>query len=121
MFNLTVKSEFSSAHRLRGYQGKCESLHGHNWKIEVVVSADVLDKLGMVADFKELKERLNDILKDLDHKYLNDLDYFKKRNPTSENIAKYIFDRFNLNPSKFKTEKVTVYESDNACAAYSKK
>ncbi len=121
MYNLTVKSEFSSAHRLRGYQGKCESLHGHNWRVEVVVSGKTLDNLGMVYDFKELKERLNNILKDLDHSYLNDLAYFKKKNPTSENIAKYIFDRFNSSRQKFKLEKVIVFESDSSCATYSKK
>lgn len=121
MFNLTVKSEFSSAHRLRGYQGKCENLHGHNWKVEIAVSGSALDNLGMVADFKELKQRLNDILKDLDHKYLNDLAYFKKKNPTSENIAKYIFERFNSRRLKFKVDTVTVFESDSACATYSKK
>jgi 6-pyruvoyltetrahydropterin/6-carboxytetrahydropterin synthase len=121
MFSLTVKSEFSSAHRLRGYKGKCEALHGHNWNVELIVSGKTLDKLGMVCDFKELKERLNNILKDLDHSYLNDLPCFKKINPTSENIAKYIFDRFNSPSLKFKLEKVRVFESDSSCATYSKK
>ncbi|MDP2939548.1 MAG: 6-carboxytetrahydropterin synthase QueD [Candidatus Omnitrophota bacterium] len=121
MYNLTVKSEFSSAHRLRGYKGKCEALHGHNWKVELMVCGSKLDKLGMTSDFKELKERLNNILKDLDHSYLNDLAYFKKHNPTSENIAKYIFDKFNSSSLKLKLESVTVWESDSAAATYSKK
>ncbi len=121
MYKLTVKSEFSSAHRLRGYQGKCESLHGHNWKVEALVSGRVLDRLGMVCDFKDIKERLNNILKDLDHTYLNDLAYFKRKNPTSENIAKYIFDRFNSSRQKVKMENITVFESDSASATYSKK
>ena len=90
MFEVMVLGEFSSAHNLRGYKGKCEDLHGHNWKVELIAQNNALDATGMVVDFRELKAKLNNVLEELDHKYLNDIDYFKKVNPTSENIAKYI-------------------------------
>lgn len=116
MYKIKVQSGFSSAHNLRGYKGKCESLHGHNWKVEVVVEKDRLDNKGMVLDFKYLKNKLNQILEKLDHKYLNKLTYFKKYNPTSENIAKYIYD--NLKNSISHLKSVTVWENDFSSAIY---
>ena len=92
MYSIKVEAYFSSAHNLRGYKGKCESLHGHNWKVEVTASSKSLDKIGMVLDFTFLKAKLSKILERLDHKYLNKIAYFRKVNPTSENIAKYIYD-----------------------------
>lgn len=116
MYSIKVEANFSSAHNLRGYKGKCEQLHGHNWKIEVVVSKNKLDKLGMVLDFRFLKDKLNEIIEKLDHKYLNEIPYFKKVNPTSENIAKYIYD--SLKSEVLSLKSVTVWESDNSCATY---
>lgn len=116
MYVIKVESDFSSAHNLRGYKGKCESLHGHNWKVEVSVSRGQLDKAGMVLDFQLLKQRLHDVLKKLDHGYLNKLPYFKKVNPTSENIARYIYDNLRLKVSDIHA--VTVWESDNSSATY---
>mgnify|MGYP001608836453 CR=1 FL=1 len=116
MYKVRVLSDFSAAHKLRLYKGKCENVHGHNWKIEVTARSRGLDKTGMVVDFKELKEKLNLILDGLDHKNLNDLKYFKKVNPTSENIAKYIYDR--ARGTGRNVEAVTVWESDRACATY---
>ncbi|MBU1726930.1 MAG: 6-carboxytetrahydropterin synthase QueD [Candidatus Omnitrophica bacterium] len=116
MYSIKVEGDFSSAHNLRGYRGRCEDLHGHNWKVEVVVSRDTLDKLGMVMDFKSLKKKLHLLLDKMDHKYLNDIAYFKKVNPTSENIAKYIYDSLK---SKIKDIKsVTVWESNTSSATY---
>lgn len=120
MYEVAVKSDFSAAHKLRGYGGKCENLHGHNWKIEVVVASAGLDKIGLVIDFKELKEKLAAVLRLLDHKYLNELDYFKKANPTSENIAKFIYDKLN---SKIKNQNIglisaTVGETETSYATY---
>ncbi len=116
MFEVLVKSEFSAAHRLREYQGKCENLHGHNWSIEVAVSSKTLDKAGLLIDFRILKKKLNAILEDLDHKNLDDIAYFKEVNPTSENIAKYIFDR--LKKDGITAHKVSVWESSTSRATY---
>jgi 6-pyruvoyltetrahydropterin/6-carboxytetrahydropterin synthase len=120
MFEVYVRSSFSSAHKLRGYKGKCEDLHGHNWKVEVFASCEDLDKIGMVVDFKEIRMHLNCILDKLDHKYLNDISYFKKVNPTSENIAKYIFEELEKKVPKLNLNKVTVWESDNSAASFSR-
>jgi 6-pyruvoyltetrahydropterin/6-carboxytetrahydropterin synthase len=116
MYKITVESTFSSAHNLRGYRGKCEALHGHNWKVEVSVTKDALDKTGMVLDFKLLKGKLNKILDRLDHRYLNDLTYFKKVNPTSENIAEFIFK--NLRRQIPAVSTVIVWENNTSYATY---
>jgi len=116
MFSLKVTAGFSSAHNLRGYKGKCEELHGHNWKVEVVVSGNETDKIGMLIDFKYLKAELNKILEKLDHKYLNNLAYFKKINPTSENLARYIFALIKRKIPIVKS--VTVWENDTSSATY---
>lgn len=114
MYNIKVEAYFSAAHNLRGYRGKCEELHGHNWKVEVVVEKDRLDKNGMVLDFRILKKKLNSILEKLDHRYLNRIPYFRRINPTSENIARYIYD--NIKPQVSNIKSVTVWEN-NACLA----
>lgn len=119
MYSIKVEADFSSAHNLREYKGKCEALHGHNWKVEAVVEKEELDKAGMVFDFKYLKAELNKILEKLDHKYLNRIDYFKKANPTSENIARYIYDK--LKPTIPALKSITVWESHNSCATYDDK
>jgi len=116
MYSLRIVAGFSSAHNLRGYKGRCEELHGHNWKVEAVILSDKLDKLGMVADFKYLKSNLHKILEKLDHKYLNHLPCFRRLNPTSENIAKYIYDSFKrLVPY---VASVTVWENETSAATY---
>lgn len=116
MYKIKVESNFSSAHNLRGYHGKCEVLHGHNWKVEVSVIKPDLDKAGMVLDFKVLKKELNKVLEKLDHRYLNDVPYFKKVNPTSENIAEFIFKK--LKRQIFQVSAVTVWENASSCATY---
>ena len=113
MFDVSVEQSFSAAHRLMGYKGKCENMHGHNWKVRLSVSKKTLDQQGMVIDFSELKNELNDMLMKLDHKVLNEIPYFKKINPTSENIAKYIHDNL-----KLKNLRVSVWETDTSCATY---
>ena len=118
MFIISVKDEFSGAHNLRGYEGKCEKLHGHNWKVEVAVGKNDLDDTGMVTDFKVLKKQLNAVLDGLDHKYLNDLPCFSSSNPTSENIARYIYEE--LTRSVENVLKVTVWETDTSKASYFK-
>jgi 6-pyruvoyltetrahydropterin/6-carboxytetrahydropterin synthase len=116
VYSIKVEADFSAAHNLRGYKGKCEALHGHNWKVEVVVSRRLLDKSGMVLDFKILKSRIYKVLEKLDHGYLNKIPYFKTNNPTSENIARYIFDCLKRNIPGLQS--VTVWESHNSCATY---
>lgn len=116
MYTIKVKDDFSSAHNLKGYEGKCENLHGHNWKIEVTVKKQKIDDTGMVLDFKKVKKALSQILEKLDHKTLNDLAYFKKHNPTSENIAKYIYDE--LSGKIEGLDSVAVSETDSSSAAY---
>lgn len=116
MFILKVDYTFSAAHNLREYKGKCEELHGHNWKVEVEVAACDLDKTGMVMDFHEIKDKLKAVLEQFDHKYLNEHSYFKNVNPTSENISKYIYDCLKSKISNLKS--VTVWENDSCCATY---
>ncbi len=116
MYSVKVEAYFSAAHNLRHYRGKCESLHGHNWKVEAAVFKNKLDKAGMAMDFKVLKMELKKVLENLDHSYLNKNAYFKKSNPTSENIARYIYDILKTRIKDIAT--VTVWESDNSCATY---
>ncbi len=116
MYKIKVEADFSSAHNLRGYKGKCEELHGHNWQVELAAGSKKLDKIGMVLDFRFLKDKLNSVLDKLDHKYLNNLDYFKKINPTSENIAKYIYE--SLKDKVPGLVSITVWESEKSCAIY---
>jgi len=120
MFEITVYSHFSGAHRLRYLRGRCEELHGHNWKIEVSVVSNRLNREGIVMDFGILKQKVEKILKSLDHTYLNDLPFFAEKEPSSEIIAKYIFDklRMELNRYSVKLKRVTAWESDTASATY---
>ncbi len=116
MFKIRVEASFSSAHNLRRYKGKCEALHGHNWKVEAVVSAASLDKVGMVMDFKVLKALLNELLETFDHAYLNRIPPFDKVNPTSENLAFHIHKTLKKQvPGLFS---VTVWENPTSCATY---
>ncbi len=104
---------------MRGYKGKCEDIHGHNWKVEVCAGSEKLNDLGMVIDFTELKRSLREIMCGLDHKYLNELEYFKKVNPTSECIAEYIFNKLSKKLSELQIYNVTVWETENSSAVYS--
>jgi len=120
MYQLKISSSFASAHNLMNYQGDCENLHGHNWKVEVSVTAENLDKAGLGIDFKTLKAETKSLLKTLDHKHLNELVPFKDVSPSSENIARYIYQELSrtLNNDNIKVESITVWESDFACAKY---
>ncbi|NTW27935.1 MAG: 6-carboxytetrahydropterin synthase QueD [Coriobacteriia bacterium] len=119
MFELTVKSHFDAAHALHGYPGECRQLHGHTWDIEVMIAAETLDEIGIVYDFKRLKEDLAGVLQDYDHKYLNDVAPFDTRNPTAENLAREIYERLALrvDPS-IKVVEVSVWESPVAKLTY---
>lgn len=121
MYRLTVHTHFAAAHNLIHYQGDCENLHGHNWKVEVTVAARELDKAGLGIDFKILKRETKKVLDLLDHKYLNEILPFDALSPSSENIARFLFEKLAavLDDGNVRVEKITVWESEYACAAYS--
>jgi len=120
MYQLKICTDFASAHNLMNYQGECENLHGHNWKVEVSVEAKTLDKAGLGIDFKILKAETNALLKTLDHKYLNELEPFRETSPSSENIARYVYQELSsrLNNENIRVTCITVWESDFASASY---
>lgn len=120
MFELRVISHFAAAHQLREYKGGCEDLHGHNWKVEVFVEGNELEKNGLLIDFKLIKKATARAMEILDHKFLNELEAFKTINPSSENIARYIFKYLSdeLNTDNVMIKKVTAWESESACASY---
>ncbi len=121
MFELRVVTGFAAAHRLTMVGAKCENLHGHNWKVEVYVQGRQLDAGGVLVDFGIIKTHVRDLMKTLDHKFLNDLDYFQNGTPpSSENIARYVAEGLTarLNMPDVKISRVTAWESDNAAATY---
>lgn len=120
MYQASIQTHFSAAHFLRNYKGDCENLHGHNWKVEVTVSRETLDETGMAIDFILLKQKTNDIIKNLDHKHLNEIPYFSEINPSSENIAAYLFNQLEekLKATAVKLIKVSVWESETSKASY---
>ena len=120
MYHLTIKTHFAAAHRLVNYQGDCENLHGHNWKVEVVLRGRELDESGVLVDFKEVKDATREVLKEVDHHYLNDLPFFREHNPSSENIARYLFECLTqrLNNANRWIYRVSAWESADACATF---
>ncbi len=118
MFEICVESNFCAAHRLNNYNGVCENLHGHNFKVEAVVRCKHLNQTYIGIDFKELKMHLNEILKTLDHRFLNEIEYFSKTNPTSEMIAKFIYESLKPLIKDCCLFKVSVYETPTSKATY---
>ncbi len=121
LYIIKVSSKFSSAHALRHYQGKCESLHGHNFFVEAEVEGNKLDfQTGLLIDFSEIKTYLNSIMEYLDHSYLNEKEPFDNINPSSENIAHYIYKELEkkLENHQVSTRAVSVSENDNSKAIY---
>ena len=120
MYEVMVQKHFSSAHNLRGYEGKCEALHGHNWSVEVVVRAEKLNDIGIALDFKDIKEALDEQMEKLDHKYLNETPPFDEINPTTENIAKFLYDTLSklLNDDRLRIYRINVWESPGSCGSY---
>lgn len=121
MFEVTIIKSFSAAHLLADIGGKCEELHGHNFKVEITVAAEKLNDIGILVDFRFLKKVLEDILEDIDHKHLNNLSAFAGLNPTAENIAKYIFEKMDprVKTAGVNMTRVKIWESDNAAVTYS--
>ncbi len=120
MYDLMIESQFSSAHQLRGYKGKCEQLHGHNWRVQVTVSSEKIDDIGIVIDFHELKKITGEVISSLDHSFLNEVFPFTEINPSSENIAKWIYDliKKKLDQDQCNISSVTVWENETASATY---
>ena len=119
MYELMVESGFAAAHSLREYDGKCENLHGHNWRVQVVLAAEGIDKLGMVMDFRDVKGLVTEALDRFDHHHLNELEEFKEQNPTTENIARVLHEKLaERMPKGVTLGKVTVWESEKCGASY---
>ena len=121
MYEVTIRKSFSAAHLLREIGGKCEELHGHNFIVEVSAAADALNDEGLLLDFRLLKRWTDDVLDGLDHKYLNELECFKGMNPSSERIARFLYERIGekARQAKVPLTRVTVWESENARVSYS--
>ena len=119
MYTLEVETEFAAAHFLDGYQGRCENLHGHNWRVSLAVTGEALDAVGMLVDFSLLKQWLRGEIEKLDHRLLNETPPFDAMNPTSENIARHLARQMAARlPEGVKVECVRVWESDKARAEY---
>jgi 6-pyruvoyltetrahydropterin/6-carboxytetrahydropterin synthase len=120
MYELKIVTHFAAAHQLTMVGEKCENLHGHNWKIEVYVTGKELDEAGVLMDFGIIKKQVAEIMSLLDHKYLNDLEFFKSNQPSSENIATLIARELQkrIDNSAVSISRVAAWESENACATY---
>jgi 6-pyruvoyltetrahydropterin/6-carboxytetrahydropterin synthase len=121
MFEVSVEHTFAAGHALRNYRGKCENVHGHNYKVQVIVRGEQLDKTGMLADFVELKRLLRAISEPLDHVFLNDIEPFNELNPSAENIAWYICEKLQEGlklENPVEVAEVKVWETDIQSATY---
>ena len=124
MFEVTVEDTFAAGHALRGYRGKCENPHGHNYRVRVTLEGEELDHIGLLYDFKDLKAAMGEVIDRLDHQFLNDLEPFKQLNPSAENLAKYFYDETNgrlrqVTNGRVHVKDVTVFETDSTTAKYS--
>jgi 6-pyruvoyltetrahydropterin/6-carboxytetrahydropterin synthase len=122
MYEVSVDESFAAAHNLRNYKGKCEDLHGHNYKVRVVLAGEELDATGLLYDFVHLKRVIQGVIRSLDHKYLNELPPFDRLNPSAENIARHIYDETSKNlhetPNGAGIASITVWETDITAATY---
>ncbi|MGH9360234.1 MAG: 6-carboxytetrahydropterin synthase QueD [Terriglobia bacterium] len=120
MFEVSVEYSFSAGHALRQYKGKCENIHGHNYKVRVTVEGEKLNRAGLLVDFSELKANLRALIDRFDHQFLNDLKPFDEVNPSAENLAQYISDGMGsrLQGPDMRLRSVTVWETDSSSATY---
>ncbi len=119
MYELIICDQFSSAHFLRGYAGACENLHGHTWRVEVTIESNELNAIGLVVDFKDLKKCLALIMQRWDHVCLNELPEFQEVNPSTENLARILYQQFKTANPQLKIVRTRVWESANASVKYS--
>jgi len=120
VFEVRIQTHFSAAHHLRGYPGACSAVHGHNWEVEVAVQGRRLNETGILVDFRQLKDALREALVGIDHADLNELAVFKEQNPTSENIARFLYGKLSadLNSASYRVAAVTVRETPGSMASY---
>ncbi len=120
MFEVSVEYTFAAGHALRGYKGKCENVHGHNYKVQLAIAGEELDSTGLLVDFVEVRKKIKDLVERLDHRFLNDLAPFDKLNPSAENIAKYFCDELQPPVQKrgLRVSAVTIWETDTTSATY---
>jgi len=122
MFEVYVDESFAAAHNLRGYKGKCENLHGHNYKVRVTLAGPELDSVGLLYDFVHLKQVIQSVIRSLYHKYLNEMKPFDVLNPSAENIARHIYDetakQLREVPNGAGVASITVWETDVTAATY---
>ena len=122
MYKINVTTSFPGAHRLDGYDGACQNLHGHNWKVRVQLSTEKTDELGMAIDFGIVKKYLKELIDRFDHQYLNELPWFEKQNPTSENIARVIYEKMQLSlgNDNIQVSEIEIWESETTSVVYTK-
>ena len=119
MFEVTVEESFAAGHALRGYRGKCENVHGHNYKLQVTIQGEGLDSIGLLVDFADLKKWIRAAVAKLDHKFVNDIPPFDLVNPSAENMAKYFYDEIGpAVPAPLRISQVMVWETDTTSATY---
>lgn len=120
MFEISVDYSFAAGHALRGYKGKCENVHGHNYKVRVTVAGEQLNTTGLLMDFVDLRAAIKALVERLDHRFMNDLEPFDKLNPSAENLARYLGEEINPQVAKqgLRVESVTVWETDTTSATY---
>lgn len=122
MFEIFVEETFAAGHALRGYKGKCENVHGHNYRVRVTLEGATLDNIGLLYDFVHLKRVIQEVIRSLDHKFLNDFPPFDTVNPSAENIAKYFYEQtaaqLPATPNGARIASITVWETDTTAATY---
>ncbi len=121
MFEVTIEETFAAGHALRNYRGKCENVHGHNYRCQVSIQGESLDEIGLLVDFVELKRVVHSVLDRMDHQWLNDFPPFNVLNPSAENMAKFIYDEVNSGlqvKNGIRVESVRLWETDTASATY---
>lgn len=120
IFEISVETHFSAAHLLKGYQGDCAGLHGHNWNVEVFVRCAELNEIGIGIDFRDVKRAINELMESIDHTCLNDHPDFADENPTSESVARFIYRKLGakLNSGTVNVSRVKVSETRSTGAYY---
>jgi 6-pyruvoyltetrahydropterin/6-carboxytetrahydropterin synthase len=122
MFQVSVEETFSAGHALRGYKGKCENVHGHNYRVQVTLEGPQLDGIGLLVDFAQLKDVMRSVIRRLDHQFINELEPFTTVNPSAENMAKYFYDQVSGQlkdlPAGARVTEAVIWETDTAMAKY---